>query len=326
MNAFTDSESESVAAVGEQHLIASFRRWLGSACPPTPAGPGDDCAVVAPRKGRKLLVTTDPVVHGIHFDDSTSPAAAAAKLLRRNLSDIAAMGGTARFAIISWSIPARTRLRWLESFHRALGREAIRWGVTINGGDVSSTEHDLAAHLTLIGDCSGRALLRSGAKRGDLLYVTGSLGGSILGRHLRFEPRIAEGKWLARRVGVRCLIDLSDGLAKELPLITPVGSTAALESDRVPVSPAARRLAKRTGRSALSHALCDGEDFELLFALAGNADATRFEADWRRKFRTRLSRIGQFVSAEGHTIFPDGIGGQAGFDHFTVGKEKTGAR
>jgi len=320
--AFTDVSRESVASLGEEALIARIRRWLGPAAPPSPAGPGDDCAIVRLSAGTRLLVTTDPVVRGRHFDDSTPPAAAARKLFRRNLSDIAAMGGTPRFAVVSWTIPARTRIRWLEAFHRALASEAVRWGVTLNGGDISSSDNDLAAHLALLGEAGGRILLRAGARRGDWLYVTGSLGGSILGRHTRFEPRIAEGKWLAKQASVRCMIDVSDGLAKELRLIMPKGCRAAVDPARVPVSPAARRLAARTGRPALEHALTDGEDFELLFAVAPGGRARLFEDRWSHHFRTRLTRIGRVVDSSEPAAGEIEMSRLSGFEHFRGGKSR----
>jgi thiamine-monophosphate kinase len=296
-------------------LIALIKRWLGRAAPPAPAGPGDDCAVVQPRKGSRLLLTADPVVFGRHFDEETPPAAIARKLLRRNLSDIAAMGGKPRFAVLSWAIPANTSVRWLEAFHRALGRDAVRHGVAINGGDISGATVDLAVHLTLVGEAPAQPLLRKGGRRGDWIYVTGSLGGSMLGRHLRFEPRLAEGRWLAARESMHCMIDVSDGLAKELRLITPKGCRAAVESRAVPVSEAAIRLARRTGRTALEHALTDGEDFELLFAIEPGPRAVALEKAWRNRFRTSLTRIGSFVRAGEPEPGEVDLSRLAGFEH-----------
>ncbi|HEY5551216.1 MAG TPA: thiamine-phosphate kinase, partial [Opitutaceae bacterium] len=236
MKPFAGSPGQSAAAIGEEPLIAQIRKWLGRAAPPSPSGPGDDCALVRVKKGASLLLTADPVVFGRHFDEATPPAAVARKLLRRSLSDIAAMGGRPRFAILSWAIPERTSIRWFAAFHRALGRDALRYGVTVNGGDVSSAPTDLAAHLTMIGEAPARPLLRTGARAADWIYVSGTLGGSILGRHTGFEPRLAEGRWLAGRSAVRSMIDVSDGLAKELRLITPTGCRAAIDPAVVPVS------------------------------------------------------------------------------------------
>jgi thiamine-monophosphate kinase len=315
MKPFVDSNTQSAAALGEEALIARIQRWLGRAAPPSPAGPGDDCAVVKVKEGARFLLTADPVVFGRHFDADTPPAAVARKLLRRSLSDIAAMGGRPRFAILSWAIPTNTSIRWLEAFHRALGRDALRYGVTINGGDISSAPADLAAHLTLVGEAPSRPLLRSGGRDGDWIYVTGELGGSILGRHAAFDPRLAEGRWLAGREEVHCMIDVSDGIAKELRLIAPRGCRASIDQGTVPVSREAMRLAKRTGRPAIEHALTDGEDFELLFAVEPGRRAAALEKSWRRKFRTGLTWIGRFVRSAEPVPGEVDFSRLAGFEH-----------
>jgi thiamine-monophosphate kinase len=322
VNSFTDDPSASAGSIGEEALIARIRRWVGAAAPSAPAGPGDDCAVVKSRAGAKLLLTADPVIRGQHFEDATPPAAVARKLLRRNLSDIAAMGGRPRFAILSWSIPAHTSLAWLAAFHRALGHDALDFDVTVNGGDIASAGADLAAHLTLVGEAPARPLLRIGAHAGDWIYVTGSLGGSIRGRHTRFEPRLAEGRWLATQKAVRCAIDVSDGIAKELRLIAPRGTRAAIDPRRVPVATAAKRLAETTGRPPLEHALTDGEDFELLFAAAPGAPAGRLEKAWHRRFRTRLTRIGAFVASSDPPVDEVDFTRLSGFEHLRPAPSK----
>jgi len=322
MNPFAKSPAESAGSIGEEALIARIRRWLGSAAPPSPAGPGDDCAVVRTRASASLLLKSDPVAFEQHFDASTPPAAVARKLLRRNLSDIAAMGGKPRFALLSWAIPEHTSLRWLAGFHRALRRDALRYGVTVNGGDISSARTDLSAHLMLVGEAPARPLLRIGARLGDWIYVTGSLGGSLLGKHADFEPRLAEGHWLAARKGVRCMIDVSDGIAKELRLITPAGCRASIDPDAIPVSQAARRLARKSRRTALEHALSDGEDFELLFAARPGPTSVALENAWRTRFRTRLTRIGTFVEEDEPRANEVDFSGLTGFEHLRAKQEK----
>ncbi len=296
MNPFTSDPAQCVGALGERRLIAQLRTWLGKATAPAPFGIGDDCAVLPASRSRRLLVTTDPVIYGRHFDDTISPAAAAEKLLKRNLSDIAAMGGVPRSAVVSLALPRRVSIAWIRSFYRALGRCAVRHGVTIAGGDIAESADMLGAFLTLLGEASGpRVLTRQGARAGDWLYVSGALGGSILGKHCRFTPRLAEGRWLASRREVRCLMDLSDGLAKDLLELTPTGLRPALSATALPVSRAARTLAARDGRTALDHALSDGEDFELLFAVAARTDRPAFERAWRTRFATPLTCIGCFA-------------------------------
>jgi thiamine-monophosphate kinase len=292
---FTAKPAESVSSLGELRLITAIRRWLGTATPPSPHGIGDDCAVLPPSPHRQL-VTVDPVVYGEHFDDSIPPRAVAAKLIKRNLSDIAAMGGRPRAAVIALALDPKVRTRWLEQFYRGLAATARTYAVPIVGGDVTRQAGGLAATLTLIGEAPGtRALTRNGARIGDWIYVTGMLGGSILGHHHRFAPRLAEGAWLASRKEVRSLMDLSDGLAKDMHALTPAGAKPSLMASAIPLSAAARRLAKRDGRPALDHALADGEDFELLFTVAARTDRSTFEAAWRRQFSTRLTCIGRFT-------------------------------
>ena len=299
MKPFSQRPRETVAQHGEVALLGAIRRWLGPAAPASPAGMGDDCAVLAPLRGRPL-VTVDPVIYGEHFDDRHTPQEAGAKLFRRNLSDIAAMGGQPVAAVISIACDPSLRTAWLERFYRALAAESRRHGVPVVGGDLARLRGGLVATLTLLGRCARtRAVTRHGAKRGDWIYVTGELGGSLEGRHCRFTPRLAEGEWLAGQRAVRAMMDLSDGLAKDLTSLQPPRSLALVEEAALPVSPAARRAARRSGRSAAAHALTDGEDYELVFAVSRNADLSAFEARWRRAVpRLRLSRIGHFAAPD----------------------------
>jgi len=299
MHPFTRRSADSVAALGERRLIAGIRRWLGAASPPAPAGIGDDCAVLPPQP-RRQLVTTDPVIYGRHFNDAVPPRAVGAMLLKRNLSDLAAMGARPTAAVVSLALDRRVRTRWLEQFQRGLAAAARRVGVPVVGGDVAQADGGLGAFLTLVGAAAGpRVLLRTGARPGDWIHVTGALGGSRLGHHWRFAPRLAEGAWLARRPEVRAMMDLSDGLAKDLADLTPPGARAALDAAAVPISAAARAWARRSGRAPLHHALSDGEDYELVFAVAGRADRAAFRRAWQRAFpRTRLTCIGRFVPAD----------------------------
>jgi thiamine-monophosphate kinase len=284
---FTRHRSASVAAFGETRLIASVRRWLGAASPRAPHGIGDDCAVLPAARGPRLL-TVDPVIYGEHFNDAVPPRAVGAKLLKRNLSDIAAMGGRPDAAVVALALDPRVKLVWLEGFYRGLAAAARRFGVPVVGGDIARHDGGLVATLTLLGEATGpRVLTRTGARAGDWIFVTGVLGGSLASRHhWRFAPRLAEGAWLARRPEVRAMLDVSDGLAKDLRALTPPRAEPALD-------PAA--LPRRAGCDTRA-ALGDGEDYELLFAVAAEVAPEIFLRVWRRKFpRTRLSCVGQFV-------------------------------
>jgi len=301
---FASGPRDRVDALGEGGLIAAIRRWLGDTCPPAPAGIGDDCAVLPPARRRQLL-TVDPVIFGRHFDAAVPPAAVGAKLLKRNLSDIAAMGGKPRAAVVSLCLDRATRVRWLREFHRGLATTARRYGVALVGGDVAEAPGVLAASLTLLGEANGpRVLTRQGARAGDWIAVTGQLGGSLAsGHHHRFKPRLAEGQWLARRPEIRSMMDVSDGLAKDLTALTPPGTRAALDLEAIPC---------RRG-CTLAAALGDGEDYELLCTLRARADLTSVRRAWRRRFpEVRLTIIGRFVrsSADDPSPLPN-----TGYEH-----------
>jgi thiamine-monophosphate kinase len=314
---FAKDKSGSLAALGESSLLEKIRRWLGPVSPPAPFGPGDDCAVLPVARARQLI-TVDPVIYGRHFDPTVPPAGAGAKLLKRNLSDLAAMGARPTAAVLALTLDPRVSVRWLEQFYRGLAAEARRWRVRIVGGDLTQAENFIGAYLTLLGEAAGpRVVTRTGARAGDAIYVTGELGGSRLGHHWRFRPRLAEGTWLARRPAVRAMMDVSDGLAKDLRSLTPPGATPVLDAAAVPVSAAARRLATRTKKPPLHHALCDGEDYELVFALAGTANRTAFERAWRHAFpRTRLTCIGQFTRTSAKSPNSLRLDDFAGYEHF----------
>ena len=308
MKPFARRPGESVAALGEQRLIAAIRRWLGDTSPRAPFGIGDDCAVLRAPRGREL-VTVDPVIRGRHFDDSIPPESVGAKLLRRNLSDIAAMGGRPRAAVLAVTLDARVSLRWLERFYRGLAATARHHGVKLVGGDLAESPGALAASLTLLGSATGkRVLTRTGARTGDRIYVTGELGNSrASGHHHAFTPRLAEGAWLAGRKEVRSMMDVSDGLAKDLGSLTPRGAVADLDVATLPL---------RSGASVRS-ALSEGEDYELVFSVAARADRAAFESAWRRRFpRVRLTCIGSFRHAEKKRTRDEPGASLHGYEHF----------
>lgn len=287
---FTKRPSASVAALGEEKLIGAIRGWLGSVSPQTPFGIGDDCAVLPASRGRQLI-TVDPVIYGQHFDDRVPPAAVAAKLLKRNLSDLAAMGGRPTAAVLALTLDRRTSVTWLKAFYRGLAASARRYRVSIVGGDVAQANGIFAASLTLLGEATGeRVLTRRGARIGDEIFVTGQLGGSLKsGHHFRFSPRLREGAWLARQPEVRSMMDVSDGLAKDLHALTPPGAAAAILAGALP----------RRRRADVPATLTDGEDYELVFTVARRAHLEAFQRRWQKTFpQVRLSRIGNFVRSE----------------------------
>jgi len=283
---YARTQARSVAAMGETALIGHLRRWLGPATPPAPRGIGDDCAVLPKTRGPGL-VTVDPLVYGVHFDRRITPFEAGSKLMKRNLSDIAAMGGKPTAAVVALALEARVAVAWLREFYRGLAAESRRHRVPIVGGDITRLQDGFVATLTLIGAAPKRVLTRAGARPGDLIYVTGSLGRSLpTGHHHRFQPRLKEGRWLASRSAIRSMTDVSDGLAKDLRSLAPKGAEARITPATLP---------RRDGAD-IRAALCDGEDYELVFSLAASGDAAALERDWRRSFpRVRLSRIGRIA-------------------------------
>lgn len=310
--------------VGEKKLISNLRDWLGPVAPPPPAGMGDDCAVLPPSMpDQQLLLTTDSVSYGQHFDDSVSPQDAGAKLVKRNLSDIAAMGGQPGPALLNLLCSPDLSIAWLEEFISGIRQSCERYDVTVVGGDVSQlTLGQFTAALTLTGTISGTPALRSTAKIGDSIYVSGTLGGSILGKHYRFEPRLKEGQWLATQPECTTMMDITDGLGKDLAALLPEESSASIELNQLPVSADARECARDDERSAEEHAFCDGEDYELLFTISGGSNRLEFESRWKASFPTlELSRIGRIIEASSEGIYIDATSSktllwQSGFEHF----------
>lgn len=305
--------------IGEDHLIRRLAK-IAPGRTDVVTGIGDDCAVV--RAGLRdpfdLLLKSDPVIEGVHFTANASAMDIGHKALGRVLSDIAAMGGEPLWFLVNLVTPGTVPVARIEGIYRGLARLARRYGVAMVGGD-TSRGITLELHVFAVGRVArGKAILRSGAKAGDALYVTGSLGGSGQGRHLRFEPRVAEGQWLAAQGWATAMMDVSDGLATDLRrMMAASGTGAVIEAVRIPIAPAARRQ-KVQGRTPLEHALADGEDFELLFAVPARKTMD-FEAAWKRAFRLRCTRIGRMTKGRELELEDHGIRRKLtlrGYEHF----------
>jgi thiamine-monophosphate kinase len=270
--------SESV--LQERALIKTIRRLAGS----SPAGAlargiGDDCAVLRLPRGSELLVTTDLCIENVHFRRAWHPAAAVGhRCITRGLSDIAAMGGHPLACFLSLGLPEDVPQSWVNGFLRGLLAQARRFKIPLAGGDISSARQ-ITADIIVTGQVpAGKAVLRSGARPGDRIYVTGSLGGSahtlkqlFAGKkikptrsntHFYPTPRIAGGAWLRERSLATAMIDLSDGLSVDLAHICEESHvTAIVEAHKIPVSRGAD----------LELALHGGEDYELLFTVPRRA-------------------------------------------------------
>lgn len=260
-------------------------------------GIGDDTGVFAARNS-DYLFTTDVIVEGVDFLPAAKPEDIGRKALAVNLSDIAAMGGRPTAFVVTLGIPRRFSQKRLERCYSGMMRLAREYQVSCLGGDITRAK-DFFISIALIGESPRRPFLRSAAKAGDLIGVTGELGGSISGKQFNFTPRLKEAAFL-RHYKVRAAIDISDGLVQDLEHILQASRKGArLELNAVPVSSAAKRNAGKNRSKALLHALSDGEDFELLFTVSAREKA-RLEAAWKKKFpRVQLSWIGKIQSGKG---------------------------
>ena len=234
-------------------------------------GSGDDTAVIRWTKGKYLLFTCDMVVENVHFDlSSAAPFQIGWKALGRNISDIAAMGGVPRHAVVSLGISPALDISVADGICKGIKVIADKFGVNIVGGDMAKSKK-IVIDIALLGEVEKKKLvLRSGAKQGDAILVTGTLGGSIKGKHLNFIPRVSEARNILKRFKINSMIDISDGLVLDLNRILKASSVGAcIYEDAIPVS-----------KDALSvkNALYDGEDYELLFTMnAKDAAKTPFK-------------------------------------------------
>jgi len=314
--------SRTVAALGEIGLIQRAARHLGAPRREVRVGIGDDAAVLPWTRDAYLLFASDMLVEGVHFtlqrgqtpsphDRGQTPARWIGwKALACNVSDIAAMGGMPTYAVVSLGVPPSTPVRVTDGLAQGLARCARRFGVAVVGGDTVRAPQ-LVIDVAILGTVPVKHLvLRSGAKPGDVVFVTGRLGGSLVsGRHATFMPRVVQAQWLVRHVPVHAMMDLSDGLASDLwQLARASRVTIDIEERAIPVSRAAR---------SVQHALMDGEDYELLFAVPAQA-ANKVP---RSIGRVPVTPIG-LVTARGTNVRLATVGGRMirmaphGFKHF----------
>jgi len=251
----------------------AFIDWVRSRTPTDPrvaVGPGDDCAVLE-RPVNRLLVTTDMLTEGVDFVlAEAGPRRVGRKAMAVNLSDIAATAGVPTAAVASVALPLLGGQRLAEELFLGMREVADTFRTPIVGGDTNSWDGGLVVAVTLLGEATAKGpVLRSGAKPGDWVFVTGPLGGSLLGTHLNPTPRVNEALALHAAVDLRAMLDVSDGLAADLShILTESLCVAVLDASAVPLAPAAFERAKQTGRTPLDHALGDGEDFELVFTVS----------------------------------------------------------
>lgn len=264
----------------EKLIIERIRQAASRGSRGRTTGIGDDCAVLQLPRGHEALVTTDFSLEDVHFRRAWHPAEAVGhRCLARGLSDIAAMGGTPRYAFLSLALPADLLQEWINGFIRGLLHLANRYDVLLAGGDTAQSPAGILADIVVLGSVpAGKAVLRSGARPGDLLYVTGTLGSSVATlhalrngkklspashrKHFYPEPRIAVGQYLREKKLASAMIDISDGLSTDLTHICEESETGAVVF--------AASLPAASGKDGLALALHGGEEYELLFTAASN--------------------------------------------------------
>jgi thiamine-monophosphate kinase len=277
--------------LGEDEIIRRLTHGLPTNAR-TLAGAGDDCAVLATADPlRHQLFKTDCLIEHIHFLPDAPAPKVGWKALCRCISDIAAMGGQPTEAVITVAAPKNFSWSRLQGIYQGLTKAAERYGVALVGGETSSvpTGAPLFLSIAMLGEVSPQRLVqRSGGKPGDVLFVTGVLGGSIKGWHLNFTPRLAEAQWLAEHFRPTAMMDLSDGLGSDLPRLAIASQVGyMLREDLLPC---------RKGCSA-EQALTDGEDYELVFSVPPK-QATPLLTAWAQQFpQLKLTQIGKLTAA-----------------------------
>ena len=331
-----------IADLGEHALLARLLARLPRPPASVIVGPGDDAAIMAPTRNERLVVTTDALVDGVHFSrEFSSPHDIGYKALAVNLSDLAAMGATPRWAVLSLVLPASWLVADVEALVDGMVGLATRHGVAVIGGNLTRTLGPLVVSITAGGEVRPRRwLTRAGAKPGDGVFVSGALGAAAAGlemlrtgagslelardatciaRQLRPEPRVRLGLAIARGRAARAGMDLSDGLADGLRQVAAAsGCGVRVDAAAIPIEPGARSWWTARGVDPVTAALAGGEDYELIFAVPRRG-AGRLRAARRHAAEPALTRIGEFTSHAG-VLVVDRNGTDeplpAGFEHF----------
>ncbi|MCM8790967.1 MAG: thiamine-phosphate kinase [Candidatus Omnitrophica bacterium] len=259
-------------------------------------GVGDDAAVIKWTSEKYLLYTCDMLIEGVHFRrKEATPFQIGWKALGRNISDIAAMGGLPRYAVVSAAIDPELPVSFAQGLYEGIRALASKFGVNLVGGDTCRSKR-LVMDVSLIGEVERKNLVtRNGARPGDLIMVTGTIGGAHKFKHLRFLPRVAEARTLVKKFKISSMIDISDGLAIDLwRVLQASGVGARISQDLIPVSRDA---------SSFERAISDGEDFELLFTMRPSEARRLFALASAGLMRTPLTLIGEIMPEKyGYTL------------------------
>jgi len=301
--------SSNLCSVGEFGLIDKIKKQFDLSSDAF-IGIGDDAAVVNSPQGKKILLTTDMLVEGVHFDLKMPPDLVGRKALAVSISDIAAMGGIPKYALVSLGLSGKTALGIVEKMYKGINNVAEKFGVSIVGGDTVKSKATII-NIALIGEARKKDIvLRSTARAGDYIYVTGPLGNSFKSKHhLKFIPRIMESQYLIKECKPSAMIDISDGLVQDLfHILKASGLGAILYQEKIP---------KRKG-ATLNEALHQGEDFELLFTVSAKK-AKRLEDE--KSCAVSFYKIGEIIDKKNKAFLIDCRGERKvlraeGYQHF----------
>jgi len=306
--------------IGERKLLKRYR----NAFPLTKdvyIGSGDDTAVLYRDAKTFDLLTTDFVIEDKHFKRSTSTGFEIGwKAMARNLSDIAAMGGWPVAAVVGLACPKTTSLTLLSGIEQGLRSASQKFGCPIVGGDLSTT-NKITISVTIMGRVEKKCLTtRAGAKLDDLIVCTGTLGGSICGKHKKFTPRLKEARFLVEHIKPNAMIDMSDGLVQDLGHILDESKCGAeLYEVQIPISQEVKKRSVRFS-TQLKHALCDGEDYELLFTMNARKVDALFVAAKKDAIKTQFTVLGKTTSKRGIVMINEAGSSRkimmTGYEHF----------
>jgi thiamine-monophosphate kinase len=239
------------------------------------------------KPGLLQLLKTDCLVEGVHFTANERPELVGWKSMARPVSDFAAMSGVPQFALVTLVVPAVREVAWVKKLYRGIEKAAREFGMEIVGGETSNITGPAVVSVSVSGIVEKRRWVgRAGGRPGDELFVTGRLGGSIRGHHLKFVPRLTESRWLTESFRIHAMMDLSDGLGTDLPRLARASKVGfEIDEGTLPLNPGCN----------LRQAISDGEDYELLFAVA-RKDSPLLSARWAKRFpKVRLTRIGRLI-------------------------------
>ncbi len=327
--------------IGEFGFIKSFANKFDPFIKENELGIGDDCAVIPLSETENYVITTDLLNEDIHFlKAEISPEELGHKSLAVNLSDIAAMGAEPKFSFLSIGIPKHISVEYLDAFMRGFYTLSEKYKLPLMGGDTTKSVDKLVINISIVGQCKSAEMhLRSMAKAGDLICVTGTLGDSAAGlriildklerttenkalvqKHHVPEPRILEGQWLGKQKSVHAMMDISDGISSDLLHILEASEKSAIiYTEKLPISETLQNAASKNNWNTVELASAGGEDYELLFTMSAE-DLERVNKEYATLFSENISVIGEIKEGQsGITWMKDGVeilNNKGGFNHF----------